>query len=134
MALETVIGNLETIVESVTGIQAVYQRPPANPDESVFPYAIVYLSTGQLTPMGATLARGIHNLIVEIHQSRTLVPAALTAVQVWPERITAALIADTTLAGSSSMIAWPVLYQAGPIDYGNYVHYGIRFTVPVKVH
>lgn len=134
MSLETVIGKIATVLTGVSGIQAVYQQPPINPDESVFPFAIVYINSGELRPMGATLVRGIHNLYVEIHQARTVVPAALTAVQVWPERLFAALVADSTLAASSAMVVWPVLYQAGPIEYANYVHYGIRFTVPVKVH
>lgn len=134
MALDTVIGAVATILSNVTGIRAVYQEPPNEPDAAVYPFAVVYINSGELTPMGASLVRGIHNLYVEIHQSRTVVPAALTAVQVWPERLFAALAGDTTLAQAQAMVAWPVLYQAGPIEYGNYVHYGIRFTVPVKVH
>lgn len=134
MSLETVISSLVTVLDNVTGIQAAYQQPPANPDESVFPFALVYIGTGEIEISASGLLRGWHNLIVEIHQSRTLVPAALTAVQVWPERIAAALAADATLNAAGGMIAGRVAYQAGPMEYGNYTHYTVRFTVPIKVH
>jgi hypothetical protein len=125
---------LQTIFDNLTGIQAAYLDAPTNPSESVFPFALVYLANGTLTPMGATLDKQVHVVHAEIHQAKTVVSAAMSAVHIWPDRVIAALIADTTLATAGATIAFPVAYVAGPMEYANYVHYGMRFILSVKLH
>lgn len=133
--METLINLLVNIFQGITGIVAAYDEPPTAPvAPATFPFAIVYINQGEMSAMSGGLDRSIHHIYAEIHQSSEVIPQALSAVQVWPERVFAALKDDTTLATANAMVHWPLLYQAGPIEYGNFRHYGIRFTIALKVH
>jgi len=126
MSLDTVIDTLRTHVAHLTGLTRVYDDPPESMSE--FPCAIVYPYRGNYEA-NASGGRSFHTLIVEIHQSRQVLPQAMDAAKVWPDRLFAELKAATDLH-----IVWPFNYTAAGLQYATEVHYGVRFEVQVKVN
>ncbi len=131
MSLDAAIDGLRGKVSGLTGLKRVFDDPPESISE--FPSAIVYSANGEMT---ATAAGGVslHTLIVEIYHARQVLPQAVDASKVWPDRMFAALKADMTLGGAVSHIVWPIAYKAGPMRYYEAVHYGVQFEVTVKVN
>ncbi len=126
MSLDTVIDNLRTHVGHLAGLARVYEDPPEAMSE--FPGAIVYPFRGNYE-FNAAGGRSFHTVIVEIHHSRQVLPQAVDAAKVWPDRMYAELKTATDLH-----IVWPFNYTAAPLQYGSEVHYGVRFEVQVKVN
>jgi hypothetical protein len=123
-----------TILSGIAGITNVYAAPPINVSPEMFPFFIGYPFEGEMTAVSHGFTKGLHKMVAELHQSSKVVPQALVAVEVWPERMLAALAADTTLAALNTHVVWPLVYKAGPLEYGKNVHYGMRFEITLKVH
>jgi hypothetical protein len=126
MTLNTAIDTLRGYVSGLTGMRRVYDDPPEAMSE--YPCAIVYVLRGNYEANAAG-GRSYHTLITEIHHTRQVLPEAMDAAKVWPDRMFAALKGVTDLD-----IIWPMAYQAGGLQYGSEQHYGVRFEVQVKVN
>ena len=126
MSLETIIDTLRTHVENLTGLERVYDDPPEAMNE--FPCAIVYAFRGTYEPNAAG-GRSFHTLVTEIHQSRQVLPEAMDAAKVWPDRFYAELKGATDLH-----IVGPWTYIATGLQYATEMHYGVRFETQVKVN
>lgn len=133
MALSDVIDQYVTAFGGMTGMQRVYADPPEALAE--FPCALVYVASGELT-VGGHGAQAIHVINLEIHHSRQILPEAVDAAKVWPERVVKELhtemLADR-FGGYVAAVVWPVTYEALALQYNNEVHYGLRFRIPTKV-
>jgi hypothetical protein len=126
MTLSTVISTVRTHVAALTGIARVYDDPPESLSE--YPCAIVYGFRGNYEANAAG-GRSFHTVVVEIHHTRQVLPEAMDAAKVWPDRVYAELKAATDLH-----IVWPMPYQLGGLQYGNETHYGARFELQCKVN
>ena len=126
MSLDTTIDTLRAHVANLTGIARVYEDPPESLSE--YPCAIVYVLRGTYEANAAG-GRSFHTLVVEVHHSRQVLPEAMDAAKVWPDRMFAELKAATDLH-----IVWPFAYLAGGLQYGNETHYGVRFEIQAKVN
>ena len=122
------------ILGNMAGITDAYGKPPISVGVNMFPFVIGYPFEGELQPMSSGWNKGLHTMVAEVHQSSKVVPDALVAVEVWPERVLEALVADTTLAALNTSVVWPLVYKAGPLEYGKSVHYGVRFEITLKIH
>lgn len=103
----------------------IFEAAPESMSE--FPAAIVYPWEGEMTPNPAG-GRSFHTLRIEVHQSRTLLPVAITAAEVWPDVVMGAIKAMT------AHIVWPIKYRCGPIEYAGEKHYGVVFEIQIKVN
>lgn len=126
MALETVIDLVRAHVENLDGLERVYDDPPESLSE--YPCAIVYVLRGNYEANAAG-GRSFHTVVTEIHHSRQVLPEAMDAAKVWPDRMFAELKAATDLH-----IIWPMPYLAGGLQYGSETHYGVRFELQCKVN
>lgn len=134
MSLTTAIAGLRTAVATVTGLTRVYDDPPESISE--FPCAMVYVESGVYTDTPAG-GYGMHTLIVDIYESRTVLPQAVNNAKQWPDKLRTVILTDRTLGGTVSHIGDAVQffsYRALPLPYNDNVHYGMRFRVPVKVN
>lgn len=131
MSVQAAITNLNQLVAGLSGLVRVYSDPPESISE--FPAALTYIGQGEMT---ATAAGGysLHTLIVEIYHARQVLAQAVNEAKVWPDRLYAALKADETLGGAVSHVVWPIRYQALPLPYNDLIHFGVRFTIQVKVN
>jgi len=130
MGLEAALGGLQNAVATMAGLARVHSDPPESISE--FPAAIVYAWEGEMEA-SAVGDRAIHTAVVEIHESRQVLPQAIDRAKQWPDKLLAALRANPTLGGSVAAIVWPVRYRARPLLYGSELHYGIRFEVRLKI-
>lgn len=129
MSLDAVIDALRVHVSHLTGLAKVHDDPPESMSE--FPCAIVYGWRGNYTANAAG-GQSLHTVIVEIHQSRQVLPQAMDAAKVWPDRMYAEL---KTVTGSDGFhVVWPFSYTAAGLQYAAETHYGVRFEVQVKVN
>lgn len=131
MSLEGAVDGLREALAGLTGLGRAYEDPPEGLND--FPALMVYSRSGELTGISAGLSRNLHTLIVDIYESREVLPAAIHRSKRWPDLVMATLRLDETLGGSTSAIVWPVRYRSGPMTYGKATHYGVRFEVTVKV-
>jgi len=131
MSLDAAIDGLRAAVEGMTGLVRVYTDPPESLNE--FPCAFVVADSGEMTDTSAG-GYSLHTLVVEIFHSRTVLAQAVDGAKVWPDRMFAALRADQRLGGAVSHVRWPVTYKAGALGYNGGTHYGMRFSVTVKVN
>lgn len=130
MSLPTIIANLRTTLAGIDGLVRVYDDPPESINE--FPSAIVWSGNGELNIVSDGLARDFHTILIQIYQSRQILPDAMDAVKVWPERVRAAIHADHTIGGSVAHYVQPIRYRCGPLRYGNTEHFGVSFELQVK--
>jgi hypothetical protein len=126
MSLDTVIDTMRAHVANLSGLARVYDDPPESLSE--YPCAIVYALRGNYEANAAG-GRSFHTLVIEIHHSRQVLPDAMDAAKVWPDRMYAELKAATDVH-----IIWPMPYQLGGIAYANETHYGARFEIQCKVN
>lgn len=134
MSLDTILTTLETLAETISGVDDCLQEPPAETLDTTYPFAIVYAVEGEMVPLSASLDQALHTIHLEIHQSPEVVPESFTAAKVWPQRVFDALAADATLGAINALVVWPIRYVASPIEYGRETHYGVRFILTIKEH
>ncbi|MBK8772594.1 MAG: hypothetical protein IPM06_19515 [Rhizobiales bacterium] len=126
MSLDATIDKIRVHVAGLTGLARVYSDPPDSMQE--FPCAIVIANRGAYE-LSAAGGRAFHVIVVEIHSARQVLPQAVDEAKVWPDRMYTKLAAATDLD-----INGQITYRAGGIQYGNDVHYAVRFEVPCKVN
>jgi hypothetical protein len=129
--LAQAITALETTLATITALKRVYADPPESINE--FPAATVYVRRGEMTVVSAGLAKNLHTLVVDIYHARQELPQAVNESKQWPGAVLAKLASDFSLNGTVDAIVWPVRYEARPLQYGNLVHYGVRFEITVKM-
>lgn len=130
MNLDGAIDGLRTALSTMTGLKRTYTDPPSSINE--FPAMIVYPNLGEMSYE----ARGdlaFHDIVVDIYHARQYLPETVDAAKVWPDRVYAKLKADQTLAGAVAHVVWPIQYRFLPMQYNDQLHFGVRFTVKVKV-
>lgn len=135
MALSDAISSMVTILGAMSGIQRAYTNPPESIDE--FPALLVYAGPSEMEFMPGGY-KAIHTIIVEVRHSRQVLPAAVDAAKVWPDRLMAAIrtemgSAGTQFGGYVTAIAGPITATPGAYGYNQETHYGVRFEVPIKV-
>ena len=133
MALDNVIDEYVAAFGAMTGISKCYSDPPEAMTE--FPCAIVYAQSGEMN-VTAGRAISIHVVILEVHHSRQILPEAVDAAKVWPDRVLNKIyteMASDSFGGYVAAIDWPMTYDALALIYGAETHYGMRFRIPTKV-
>lgn len=127
MTVATVIAAAVTHVDNVAGILRVYSDPPDSLNE--FPCAVVYARDGR---MGERMGKGVCDhrdtvIIVEVYHARQVLPQAVNASKAWPDLLMAELLTSSTLN-----ILYPINWRAGPLQYNDNTHFGIRFEITVR--
>lgn len=145
-ALNGLYQRFQTIKHNVNGGPELpllcFEKPPTLMQDNQFPSAIFYVGEGMLTGtqagIGAATAndskshRTVATLIAEIHHARAISPQAIHACQVWPDKVIAALLYDSTLGGAVDAVLSDVKFEMTGIQYGPELHYGVRFEIKVK--
>lgn len=131
MSLTAAITALVTVAGQVSGVAKAYDDPPES--IQVFPAAIVYTAAGEMTGVSSGLSRNIHQIRIDILSSRQQLQQAVSESRAWPDSLLTRLRADETLGGTVNAIVYPVVYESLSMQYNNLTHYGLRFTVPVKI-
>jgi len=133
--LEDALDQLLVLAGQLPDLKEVHPEPP---DQMLnFPCAIAYPFQGELGIITAGRVGNVQNkhvLMLDIHQTRIVVPQAFTAVKFWPRRIIEMLANNRTLNGSVSLVEWPVTYEAAVFPYGREEHYGMRFHITVRIY
>lgn len=134
--LPNAITQLGLLVATLPDMQIAFAEPPEMIGENLFPCSIIYPFQGVLQPLVAD-RRAVgetHTINVDIHQSRIIHPSAFTAVRVWPGRMYELIRNNQTINNSVKAIQWPLSYEATEMPYGRETHYGIRFSVTVRIY
>lgn len=137
MSLDTAIDGLRTALSAMTGLKRTYDDPPESISD--FPSLIVYSKSGTML-YTASGGYSLHALVAEVYLSRQVLPEAIDAAKVWPDRVYAILKADQTLGGAVSHVVWDtqtglgLRYQMLPLQYNQNLHFGVRFEITVKVN
>ena len=127
--LEDALDALLSAVSTIPGLPRVYADPPESLSE--FPCAIAYVTSGELSWFPG--AQCTHYISLDIYHSRQILPEAVDAAKVWPNRVLTALVADGTFGGYVEAVVWPVSYEAVAMTYNNDLHYGMRFRIPLML-
>lgn len=137
MSLDAAISGLRTRLATMTGLKHVYPDPPESINE--WPSLIVYSKDGVMY-YTASGGYSLHTLVADVFLSRQFLPESVNAAKPWPDRAFAALKADQTLGGAVSHVVWDTAggvglrYQTMPMQYNQQLHFGVRFTITVKVN
>ena len=131
MSLTAAIDGLRVALAAMDDIERIYDDPPEGVND--FPALMVYSRSGELSGISSGLSRNLHTLVVDVYESREILPAAIDRSKRWPDAVMAVLRADETLGGSVDAIVWPVRYRSTPMMYGKTTLYGVRFEVTVKI-
>lgn len=134
MGLDAAIDGLKEVLANLALQEQmrIYDDPPEGISE--FPACMVYVREGEMSGVSAGFVQSFHVLIVDIYESRSVLPDAMDRAKRWPDSVMAALRADVTLGGAASGVVWPLRYRSGPMRYGTAVYFGVRFEVKVKVN
>lgn len=127
MSVASAVAAVVTHVDNLTGLNRVYSAPPDSLNQ--FPCAVVYARSAE---MGNRIGKGVCDaslitVIVEVHHSRQILPAAVAASLVWPDLLFAELQTSSTLD-----VMYPLTWTAGLLKYAAEDHYGIRFEITVR--
>lgn len=134
MTIEAAINALNTVVADIDGLRRVYVDPPESINE--FPCAITYIGEGTYSG-GGDVTIGLHTLILDIYEKRTILPQAVDQAKQWPDKVLAALRASLDLTETVSHVGnrdYFVRYRAQPMQYNDTTYYGVRFWIPVKLN
>lgn len=131
MSLNAAIDGLRTTLATMTGLKRTYADPPESINE--FPSLIVYSQRGEMH-FSAAGGHSLHTLIADVYHARQVLPEAVDAAKVWPDLAYAILKDNETLGGAVSHVVGPLGYQTLPLQYNQNLHFGVRFTITVKVN
>lgn len=124
--LQQVISGIQDIADAVTGVRVA---PDYAPDSlSVFPASVAYPESGTLTSESDGWYIGLHNIVLELHISRTDLPKVLEKIIPLGEDVYEALLADPTLGNMASTYG-QISYAFGPLRYGDLDTFGWRFIL-----
>lgn len=132
--LELAIDALNSVVSGIAGLRRVYADPPESINE--FPCAMTYIGEGFYSG-GGDVTYGLHTFILDIYESRQVLPQAVDSAKQWPDKVLAALRANKDLSNTVSHVGGRdqfFSYRAQPMEYNANIHYGVRFRIPVKVN
>lgn len=134
--LDNALTQLISLVGTLPDMKIAYPEPPEMVEDDLFPCSIIYPFQGIIAPVVADrrVIGETHTINVDIHQVRVIHPSAFTAVRVWPSRMGNMLRANQTLNNSIKIIQWPLTYEAVEMPYGREIHYGMRFSVTVRIY
>lgn len=133
MTLEAAVDALVTLAGTLDGLDRMYADPPASISE--FPCGMAYIESGEY--IAGPSAHGNHSLVLVIYESNTVTPQAIDRAKRWPDLVRVLLRDNLTLSGTASHVGNKdrfFSYRAGPMPYNDILHYGVRFTIPVKVN
>lgn len=137
MSLDAAITGLRTRLATMAGLKRVYVDPPESISD--FPSLMVYSREG-IMYYTASGGYSLHTLVADIYHARQYLPETIDAAKVWPDLAFAALKADQRLGGAVSHVVWDTTggvglrYQMLPMQYNQNLHFGVRFTITVKVN
>ena len=63
------VAELESIAQTVPGLEYSFYEPPESP--SVFPFGVVFPTESDFSLEDATTLRGLHSFVIEIHTARS---------------------------------------------------------------
>lgn len=134
--LEEAITQSINLISTLPDLKIAYTEPPVSVADDMFPCAIIYPFQGSIAPVtaGPRVLGETHTINVDIHQVRIIHPRAFTAVRVWPGRVGNLLRANQTINNSVKIIQWPLTYEAVEMPYGRETHYGMRFSITVRIY
>ncbi len=125
MALNEILGKLETILEAVTGITRVDQYLPNMVNSTDVPYIVILPRFGELSSPVNNVSKIEHNLIVRLYISAQGLDidagARLEDISVYIRRVRTALVAAIRMDNLSGVNnSWLDRYEF-PVD-GSYTH------------
>jgi hypothetical protein len=138
--LDQAMQELSDLVGGLSGMKATPDYPPESMNQ--FPFGVVYPASGEWGLYGAAWSIDFHELIVEIHLTRGILPTAVAAAMPFYERFRNALGNDPTLGGTVQTIHGldrPIRYEFGLLNWAGKrgqpeTHIGWRFRLTVKLH
>lgn len=125
-SIQDAIDAINVILSAVPGIRAVPNDPPEN--MNVFPFAVVYPSSGTWEQGVPGERLGLCSLVVELHVTRRDLPTAVQQALTFADTVPDALMADPTLAASVSTYG-PIEWTFGPLAWGDVPTIGWRYTL-----
>lgn len=133
MTLEAAVNAMVVAVRTLDGLKKMYNDPPESLSE--FPCGLAYIDSGEY--IAGPSSHGNHIIIVDIYESRSILPQSVDRAKQWPDKMQALLAANLTLTGTASHVGNRdrfFSYRAMAMQYNDMIYYGVRFTIPVKVN
>lgn len=133
MSISAAINYLATLAGDLPGVIQATNLPPEQ--LNLFPYVVIYPSSGRWVGGPAGLMRGLHDLVIEIHIARTDLSRNVQAAMPLGEALAAAVLSDPTLGGTVDTVLADngLAYTFGALAWGGQATIGWRITVPVKI-
>lgn len=134
MSIESVITELSTLVNDLTGIKHVYEKTPEA--IGVYPCARIFPAEGELLS-GPAWTEDVHTLVVEVRVARGHLPASEELYRPYIVAVGTMLQENPNISSSCQTIIPPVTYRCGYLDAigknrTNEVDVGIIFEIKVK--
>ena len=121
---------VEAVVDKVSVVPGIKQAPDYPPEKLVaYPFIAVF-SWGGNWEWGAmgSLRRGLHNIAVEVHINRKILPLDVEKAMIYSDSIPNAIFSDPTLGGTCSTFEG-ITYEFGDMGWANVDTLGFRFII-----
>lgn len=133
MTLVAAVNAMVVAVRTLDGLKKMYDNPPESLSE--FPCGIAYIKGGEY--VAGPVSHGNHIIIVDIYESRSILPQSVDRAKEWPDKMRTLLRDNLTLTGTASHVGNQsrfFSYEAMAMQYNDMLYYGVRFQIPVKVN
>jgi len=129
MSLEGAIGQIQTIVRAIPGIQSAPTSPPSS--AGAFPFAVSYPRSGNLVMNSVDWGNVLHTVYTELHFANQLLEISIPQSMPYARLVFLGLMADVTLGGNVSEIS-AVRYTFGKLAWAGVETIGFRFEIDMK--
>lgn len=133
MTLEAAINAMVVAVRTLDGLNKMYNNPPESLSE--MPCGMALIESGEY--IAGPVSHGNHIIIVDIYDTRTILPQSVDRAKGWPDKMRTLLAANITLNGTVSHVGNRdrfFSYRSGVAVYNDALYFRVRFLIPVKVN
>jgi len=131
--IDNAIARLQSLALQCSSV--TIKAAPTYPveDAGVLPLAIAHLSSGNVNPSDATMARIFPTINVDFHFSRVSLRQAYAQIDAIVQEYSKRLCGDPTLNGNVASIVFPVQFNITPAKWDSVFTQMLSFTIPLKI-
>ena len=130
--LQQAIDAIQDDLGALTGIRGAPDEPPEK--ITVFPFIVVYASSGEWRSDVPGNKIGLHVITIEIHVARKDLPRDVEKAMAYSESIPNAMLKAVATVGGDKFASTistfsRITYTFGPMDWGDLKTLGFRFRL-----
>jgi len=136
MANATLNEVIEEIMGEISGVTGLASAPDYPPEKMAdFPFAVGYVDSGVYSLESYGMTKGLHNVAIEVHVARKLLPQAVENLLAYADRIPDEMAQELFASTFTKFETFQqITYEFAAMEWGGVETLGIRFIIEgVKV-